>query len=39
MQSHLVGHWGAFIVKISIFFVDKEKEHLKRMNTLKQWIP
>ena len=39
MQGHVVGDWGALIVKISIVFVDKEKEHPERINTQKQWIP
>ena len=39
MQGHVVGDWGALIVKISIFFVDKEKttwknKYAKAVNTL-----
>ena len=32
-QTLQCGDWGAFIVKISIVFVDKEKEHPERINT------
>ena len=39
MWSPVERDWGAFIVKISIFFVDKEKEQPERINTLKQSIP
>ena len=38
MLSHVVRDWGAFIIKILIFFIRKEKEHPGRINMLKQWV-